>query len=594
MAGMSMGIAAAANYPAPFVTGGSANAAVIHGTGSGVSALDSVWAGNIQTSLAGSVTIGGSTEITEGGDSYTFAKTSTAFHLGDGYTTIKSTIDKDELTTLLADGKLIDNDNDEIDYTQKIVMASANTLTMFDEDDYMADTPTIGFKMTDGATIATYTLTFSDPLLMSDLSTSDLPMMGKTYYVLSNTSSTLTLLDSATETVLAEGETTTIDGKTVTLDFISGTEVKFNVDGEITNSLAETNTFKLLDGSYIGVKDITSQDYQGGIKKVEFSIGSGKLKLTDDDVEVQINDINVAGVESDFDLTGDVLSNIEIVWKANDDQFVTESSSITMPGFEAVSLSFGGLTYPVEETIEVKGGGTTYAELNNFPFKTGVKSINFLWGDSTSFTGIGKDANNLLLTDAVSTDGGVADINITFNSSQDDYFVASWTNIDSAQSYLMRATNFVTDSNSVDRVDIQYWKDGDWADALGSAKETDEISLDGIYLTIGNVSNGYNTVELWNTSVNTDTSITSFNTLYSKEGMTVYLPWQNSSRVILANTTGYASDALACAQTTQATGELYTGIITYNKSTSAADLGSLTNTTAGIFAQTFEVVMKEE
>ena len=35
MLGMTMGVAAAANYPAPFVSGGAANVAIVYGTGTG-------------------------------------------------------------------------------------------------------------------------------------------------------------------------------------------------------------------------------------------------------------------------------------------------------------------------------------------------------------------------------------------------------------------------------------------------------------------------------------------------------------------------------------------------------------------------------
>lgn len=40
MVGMTMGVAAAANYPNPFVVSGSANVAVVYGTSAGVSSLD--------------------------------------------------------------------------------------------------------------------------------------------------------------------------------------------------------------------------------------------------------------------------------------------------------------------------------------------------------------------------------------------------------------------------------------------------------------------------------------------------------------------------------------------------------------------------
>ena len=51
MTGLSAGVVAAANYPAPFVESGVANAAIVHGTGTGVSALDAVEAGTFKQVL---------------------------------------------------------------------------------------------------------------------------------------------------------------------------------------------------------------------------------------------------------------------------------------------------------------------------------------------------------------------------------------------------------------------------------------------------------------------------------------------------------------------------------------------------------------
>ena len=86
MAGLTMGTAMAANYPEPFVSGGSANVAIVYGTGTGVSDLDNIEALNIQTNLAVGVTEGGTTSISEDGDYFKFEKTSTKYHLGDTIT----------------------------------------------------------------------------------------------------------------------------------------------------------------------------------------------------------------------------------------------------------------------------------------------------------------------------------------------------------------------------------------------------------------------------------------------------------------------------------------------------------------------------
>jgi hypothetical protein len=552
LAGLTMGTAVAANYPEPFVSGGSANAAIVYGSGTGVSTLDVVEAGHIQTDLDAEVTTGGTVSVDED-ESYKFEKTSTKFNLGDTITgVIASALTDDKLPSLLADGKYIDNDNDEIDYTQKITMA-ASQLVMFEDNDYKEDTPTVGFRITSGSTVLTYQLTFSDALLMSDTPTTDLPIMGKNYYVLSNTSTTMTLLDSAEEAVLSEGETVTIGGKSASIEYISATEVKLNVDGEVTRSLEETNTHKLSDGSYLGIKDIMHDSKQGSISKVEFSLGSGKLKLTDGDIEVQINDETISGLESDFSLSGDTLSNIELAWKADEDLFVTEDTAITMPGFEVVSLSYGGLNYPFEETIEVKQGGDLYAVLEDFPLKDGAADINFLYAAASgAFSGIGKDATNQLLT-------ARSGANMTFNDDNThDYFVASWSDSNDAESYLMRFNSIRIDGTD-NKTDLQYLKGGVWTDAQTGLKDGDTVSIGSVDLTIHTVSKlgSTKTVLFGNSSTNIN-----FHTLYSEEGATVYLPYLSTNTSTAAGAVNFSA--------------LYDG------------------GTAGHNATSFELVMKEE
>src|SRR3989344_304561 len=100
MAGATLGFAAAAAYPAPFVDSeGVADVAVIYGANADsdptglASALDYVQAGNVQTDLSGYVS--GGTVIE--GESFKFEKTSTKFHLGDNITGVISTaLDEDE------------------------------------------------------------------------------------------------------------------------------------------------------------------------------------------------------------------------------------------------------------------------------------------------------------------------------------------------------------------------------------------------------------------------------------------------------------------------------------------------------------------
>ncbi|MEA2112350.1 MAG: hypothetical protein U9P50_00040 [Patescibacteria group bacterium] len=587
--GMTVGGAFAASYPTPFTS----NTAIVVGANAAPS--DNIAASSIASNLDASSAGTGTTTTTTGGDSYKFEKTSTKFNLGDTITgVISSSIDDDELPTLLAEGKYLDNDNDEFDYTQKITM-EATQLEMFDDDDYATDSPTVGFKVNSGTTLMTYTLTFSDEPLIMDLVTTDLPFMGKTYYVLSNSTSganlILTLLDSASDTILSEGESTTLNVEgtayAVSINFISSTEVKLTVNGETTNSLAEGGTYKLSDGSYIGIKDIMYTAKDTGISKVELSIGSGKLTLTSGS-EVKINDDAISGLTAT--LTNSTaalgtstakLTSIAIAWAADEDLFIAEDTEVTMPGFNAVKMSYGGLTYPVEETIEVKQGGTTYAVLDNFPLKDGEADINFLWGDSTSFTGLGKDTSNRLVTAASGE-------NLTFNAdNQDDYFVVSYDDGSDAESYLMRANNFVIDGSS-NKTDFEYYKDGVWTDKKTGAKDGDTFSIGNAEVKVWTVAKAGSTktVKIQNNSANTN-----FYELWSKEGMRVALPIENSTYVDTTAATNYTTAALACAYITDHmaanVGEVFTGNFRYNLTGTGQ-----TNTTS--CATTFKLVMNEE
>jgi hypothetical protein len=572
----------AANYPAPFVVSGNANVAVVYGTGSGVAATDQAQATLVASGLMGLVS-GTTTTVT--GESYLFEKTSTKFHLGDTITGVISTsLDEDELPNLLADGKFIDSSNDEFDFTQKITM-EALQLTMFEDNDYREDDPSIGIKIGSGTSVLTYLLDFSDEPLLANLETTELVFMGTSYYVLTQSYATgsqvLTLLDSASEGVVSEGATTTltVEGTSyaVSIEYIASGEVKLNINGEVTNSLAESETQKLADGAFVGIKDIMFDVKEAGISKVELSIGSGKLKLTNG-AELQLNDDTVSGLDVTITNTSTKLSSISLAWATDDDEFVTEDSEVVMPAFGAVKLSFNGLSYPFEELIEIKQGGDTYLTLENFPLKDGSADIDLIYGVSAdkTFNGLGKDSTNKLITGVSGTAA-----NITFDKDTDDYFIASWSDNSDAESYLMRATSFTTES-SVDKATIQFY-DGDtgvWVDKKTGVQVDDTFSIGSVDLKVWWVNNTYNNISIGSNSANTH-----FNKLYSKEGMTIYLPFENSTA---DSETGavYASDTAACAARPYTVGELYTGVLTYN------DTSTSTTTTTG--CPSFVLKMVEE
>ncbi|NQS88340.1 hypothetical protein HQ584_00910 [Patescibacteria group bacterium] len=124
MVGSTVGIAAAANYPAPFVANGAADVAVVIGANSLGS--DSFGAANIASDLAtqlASQTATGTTSSgvsTSGGDSQDLATSSTKLYYNSTINAARTTLYKANLPTVLADGKVVDVQGIEYPYTQSL------------------------------------------------------------------------------------------------------------------------------------------------------------------------------------------------------------------------------------------------------------------------------------------------------------------------------------------------------------------------------------------------------------------------------------------------------------------------------------------
>ncbi|PIN94137.1 hypothetical protein COU61_00600, partial [Candidatus Pacearchaeota archaeon CG10_big_fil_rev_8_21_14_0_10_35_13] len=123
MIGSTMGAALAANYPAPFVSGGVADVAIVYGSNAAISDLSA--AIDVQTNLNSKVTSSSGTGAsTTGGNSVSLASSSQQMLMNSTLSVARSIITKDHLPTLLADGTALDSAGTEYKYTQTIVPGS--------------------------------------------------------------------------------------------------------------------------------------------------------------------------------------------------------------------------------------------------------------------------------------------------------------------------------------------------------------------------------------------------------------------------------------------------------------------------------------
>jgi hypothetical protein len=507
--GATVGAAAAASWPDGFTS----NTALVYGKNAATA--DNIAATNIASDLKGAmVTSGG--QVSLDGDYYQFEKSSTKFHLGDEIDDLRDTLDDDEMPILLAEGTYTDDNNDDFDYTQEIVIADGIQLTMFEDNDYADDEPTVGFRLANGDAVLNYTFTFSDEPDIADMERSDIMFMGQEYYILDAQYDSLTLLDSAVDKTIAEGESISVPvgGKTytVSVNFVDDDEAILEVDSETTDKLSEGETQKLDDGAYVGVKQVLYNSKESGTSKVEFSIGSGKLELSDGS-EVDLNEDNVDGLVAHITNSSAKMSSISLEWTVDEDSFITEDMLLSMPGFETVQLAFGGLNYPAEEMIMLESSGSDVIGFQDFPLKDGKVDIPLLYANGTNFIGIGDDDESQLLTSNLTT--------MTFDGDDHDYFIASWSDGDDAESYLMRATNF-NDDDGTKEVDFQYWSGDSFVTAATKRSNGDDFGRGNMEIDVGTVDDDAKTVVITAGNANTH-----FDRLYSEEGLTVYLPYDD-------------------------------------------------------------------
>jgi len=528
MVGSTMGFAFAATYPAPFVSGGSSDVAIV--VGSSTSADDMIAATDIGANLGAKVTTGSVTGAAPtGGDSVLVAKTSNNINLFDTLSGVYgATVDSDDLNTLLADGTYTDDLNSEFKYEQKLTLGGVLQLVHFSDSDYKDSKPTVGINISSSGSILNYTLDFTtDPYFepYTYIETTTLPILGKSYYVLDavNTSSTdhkLTLLDTANTGIVAEGESVVIGGKTVSIVFISSTQVKLKIGEDTTNLLAAGGTYKLSDGTYVGVKEIMSKDVAGSVGQIEISLGSGKLEIQNSQ-DVKLNDNTISDITGYITTSsGSKLSKVILEWKVDDDKFLTTESELTMPGFNAVKLSFPELVLPEEEVTTVEPGADDYMQIKT-TIKDGEVTIPILYATTGTgyFKGVGKDSTHILYTSNETT-------TLVYNKTANhDMMVLSWNSSTESESYLVKFA--FTNANGINSTDAFKKVDSEW-----QGTPVCDDKKPGDTCDIGSLTITFNDVQAAGTEKSANFNLSagsSANLLYTKGGLKVWLPWNSNS-----------------------------------------------------------------
>jgi len=188
MLSSTLALAAAANYPAPFVQSGSADVAVVYGSLPGAEfdlASVTTITGNLQAKLsAQSSSSGSSTTTSTNGETYPLFTHSSNIYLGQALNTVRATLTDGELATILEDGSF--SGNVDADYVQTIVLGNTPNVT-FAKQPTSDDDPTFGVDLGTSVTNYAYnaTVTFDRAVAFNntDSEGEDITLFGQKFTV---------------------------------------------------------------------------------------------------------------------------------------------------------------------------------------------------------------------------------------------------------------------------------------------------------------------------------------------------------------------------------------------------------------------------
>jgi hypothetical protein len=368
MLGSTVGMAAAAAYPAPFIQGGTANVAVV--VGASAATIDNIAAvdvgANLQENLAkqtATTTTSGASAT--GGDSVNLATSSQKLYFNSSLNAARSSISKTELPTLLADGKITDDAGTEYSYKQSLTPGNS-TITFGTSGSDLTD-PALVVQVGTEANSYLYQLdvTFNKNINITstDVQGNSMNILGKDYTIGAGSSSNtpvLYLYGSGTEKSIKEGETSTVEvsGKTYTLELKSVEQISsvnyisVSVDGGTVRRIQEGVSSKVGDLE-IYAKSVHFLSKEAQVSYADLNIGTSKIKIGSSGTTVKMgtDETSVQGTRSYITSSNGVVSGFTVkvaMQKAATDHLAV-GKTYDDPVFGALQVQFADVVPALDD-----------------------------------------------------------------------------------------------------------------------------------------------------------------------------------------------------------------------------------------------------
>ncbi len=263
MLGSTVGIAAAANYPAPFVSSAGGDVAVVVGsnaaTGDFLAAAD--LGTNLQAELAKlTATSGVAGAVSTSGETASLYTSSSKIYANSTLNAVKSVLTKTELPTVLKEESF--SGNVDAKTTQTIVLGSYPQVT-FAKQPTSSEDPVFALTTSSSSGLHTYnaTVDFNKAVIInhSDSKNQQLTLFGQKFTVGASTGATdLILLKEASKVDLtsdAPSQEVTISGKKYTVELVSASDTAATI--KVTDEAGSSDSKEVSEGYSKKIQGLT-------------------------------------------------------------------------------------------------------------------------------------------------------------------------------------------------------------------------------------------------------------------------------------------------------------------------------------------------
>jgi hypothetical protein len=341
MLSSTIGFAAAASYPTPFVDG----SAVVYGTNAASS--DVAAAIDIYDQLRDRASGTSGTTASVSGEAKAVETSSQPLYFGDILYAVKNTFNDDQLPKILADGTVTNDDGTDRDYELKLDVPDTNVIFGVTADSLA--TPVVFADFNNNSISYTYKIVFPTSVNITKLTDEPIRLFGKDYVVSGKagdlTDQKIVLFDKTTTIKVNDGESVTSEGHTFSVSAESATSATIIVDG--TSQTVTEGFSGKIGGVELYVKNIHAPNIAGTERYVELYLNSNKLTLEEGATVTKSSD-GIDGTIVYFTNSSGKVSEINITvtpFDTLDDlEYLKIGDSYQDPAFDAVKFEMSSVT----------------------------------------------------------------------------------------------------------------------------------------------------------------------------------------------------------------------------------------------------------